>query len=87
LVAKRHSRNQNYQIKAAYMLPFLWNTYTQMKNLKLLFIAFLAITTISSCSKDSDNGLGDYEENLKRIDSILKEQAPILKEYAEHNFG
>ena len=58
-----------------------------MKNLKLLFIAFLAITTISSCSKDSDNGLGDYEENLKRIDSILKAQAPILKEYAEQNFG
>ena len=59
-----------------------------MKHLKLLLVAFIAVFAISSCSKDSnDDGLADYEANKKRIEALLKEQAPILKEYAEENFG
>lgn len=62
-----------------------------MNNLsKLLFFLVLAAAGITSCSKSDDNGTDWAEEqrrrdsiNNARIEALLKEQAPILKDFAE----
>lgn len=56
-----------------------------MKNFKLLLLALLAVVTVSSCMKN-DYEQPDYEEDARRIDSTLKAQESILREYAAENF-
>lgn len=64
-----------------------------MNNLSKLFFLFLLATVgMSSCSK-SDNNQGDWAEeqrrqdslNRIRVDALLEEQAPILKDFAEEH--
>lgn len=57
-----------------------------MKNLKLLLLAFLAVVGISSCMKDNDYEQPDFEAEERRIDSTLKAQDTILRNYALENF-
>ncbi|TYR35001.1 peptidylprolyl isomerase [Sphingobacterium phlebotomi] len=62
-----------------------------MNNLsKLLFFFVLATMGFTSCSKSDDNGTDWAEEqrirdsiNNARIEALLEEQAPILKDFAE----
>lgn len=64
-----------------------------MNNLsKLLFFLVLAAVSITSCSKSDDNGTDWAEEqrirdsiNNARIEALLEEQAPILKDFAEEH--
>lgn len=61
-----------------------------MKNLvKLLFAVLILGITFVSC-KSNDYNDDDYwkqvEQNNRRIDSILKDQAPLLKKFALDNF-
>ena len=64
-----------------------------MSNLtKLFFLCALATISITSCSKSDDNGPDWADEqrrrdsiNNARIEALLKEQAPILKDFAEEH--
>ena len=56
-----------------------------MKNFKLLLLALLAVVGISSCMKN-EYEQPDYEGEQRRIDSTLKAQESILREYAHTHF-
>lgn len=61
-----------------------------MNNLsKFFFLFVLATVTITSCSKSDDNNDDWADEqrriNRARIEALLKEQAPILKDFAEEH--
>lgn len=64
-----------------------------MNNLsKLLFFFVLVMAGVTSCSKSDDNGTDWAEEqrirdsiNNARIEALLKEQAPRLKDFAEEH--
>src|SRR5690606_10130903 len=63
-----------------------------MKNLsKFFFLFVLATISITSCSKSEDNNDDWAEEqrriNRARIEALLKEQAPILEDFAKTHFG
>ena len=57
-----------------------------MKNLKLLFVALLAVISVSSCMKDNNDYEDiDYEKIKARRDSTLKAQADEIEAYAKAN--
>lgn len=62
-----------------------------MKNLFKVFIALvIGATTLASCNSNNDYDDSEYwkqvEANKRRIDSILKVQAPVLEAYAKQHF-
>ncbi|SFS99570.1 FKBP-type peptidyl-prolyl cis-trans isomerase [Sphingobacterium wenxiniae] len=60
-----------------------------MKNLfKLLFAVLVTAAVFTSCMKDNDNSwYEEQQKELQRIEATNKEQAPLLKQYAEQYLG